>query len=91
MHIYASRFGFGVALLECILCRTLDPRFESHQRLCVNKFVDQKGSAAMLDIKRSAGVTLEVNLKNPLHTGKETCKQELHPGFETSGRRHQKS
>ena len=31
--------------------------------------VDLKGTAAMPDIKRSAGVTPEVNLRNPLHTG----------------------
>ena len=31
------------------------------------KYVDQTGSAAMLATKRSAGVTPEVNLRNPLH------------------------
>ena len=40
-------------------------------------------SAAMLAVKRSAGVTLEVNLRNPLHTGNETCKQEILPDLET--------
>ena len=32
-----------------------------------DKYVDQKGSAAMLDIKRSAGVAPNMNLRNPLH------------------------
>ena len=45
----------------------------------------------MLAIKRLAGVAPEVNLKNPLHTGKEARKQGIHPGFETQGRCHQKS
>ena len=34
----------------------------------------RKGLAAMLVVKRSAGVTPEVNLRNLLHTGKEVCK-----------------
>ena len=45
----------------------------------------------MLATKRSAGVTLEVNLRNPLHADKKTCKQGIHPDFETQGRHHQKS
>ena len=44
----------------------------------------------MLAIKRSASVTPEVNLENPLHPGKETGKRGIHPGFETNGRHHQK-
>ena len=45
----------------------------------------------MLAAKRSAGVTPEVNPRNPWcirnkHTGKE-----IHPGLETQGRRQQKS
>ena len=39
--------------------------------LYVYKYVDQKGSAAMLAIKRSEGVTPKVNLRNPLHVGEE--------------------
>ena len=42
-------------------------------------------------VKRSADVTLEVNLKNPLHVGNKAHKQGIHPGFETQGRHHQKS
>ena len=38
----------------------------------------------MLADKRSAGVTPEVNLRNPLYPG------EIHIGFETRGRRHLK-
>ena len=43
----------------------------------------------MLAINRSAGVTPEVNLKKPLHTGKEVPKQGIHPAFETLGRHGQ--
>ena len=39
----------------------------------VNKYVDQKGSAAMLAVNRSAGVALEVNLRNPFHTSEKAC------------------
>ena len=39
----------------------------------------------------SAGVVLGVNLRNPLHVGNEVCKQGIHPGYETQGRRHRKS
>ena len=42
-------------------------------------------------VKRSAGVTPEVNLRNSLHTGDKAHKQWIHPGFETQGRHHQKS
>ena len=37
----------------------------------VNKYVDINGSVAMLAMTKLAGVTLEVNHTNPLHTGKE--------------------
>ena len=37
--------------------------------------MDENGSAAMLAAKRSAGVAPEVNLRIPLCTGKEACKQ----------------
>ena len=58
----------------------------------MSKYVDQKGngSAAMLAAKSSAGVTLEVNLRNPLYAGNEAYKRGIHPGFETQGRRHWK-
>ena len=47
----------------------------------------------MLPVKRSAGVTLWVNLKNKnlLHVGKEARMWGICPGFETQGRHHQKS
>ena len=52
-------------------------------RVYVCKYLDQKGSAALLTTKRSAGVAPEVNLRNPLHEGKKQHKQGIHPGFET--------
>ena len=45
----------------------------------------------MLAINRSTGVAPEVNLRNQLHADDEARYQELHPGFETQPRRHQKS
>ena len=39
--------------------------------MLVHKYVDRNGSAAMLTAKRSAGVTLEVNLRNMLYAGEE--------------------
>ena len=36
----------------------------------------------MLVIKTSAGVALDVNLRNLLHVSKEACKQGIHPDFE---------
>ena len=45
----------------------------------------------MLAVKRSAGVALDVNLRNAFHTSEEACKPRIHPGFETHGRYHQKS
>ena len=50
-----------------------------------------KGLASMLSIKSSAGVILDVNLRNPLHTGKKAHMHGFHSGFETQGRHHQKS
>ena len=41
----------------------------------VLKYMDWNGSVAMLVAKRSAGVTPEVNLRIPLHTSDEACKQ----------------
>ena len=48
-----------------------------------SKYMTQKGSAAMLAIKRSAGVAPEVNLRNLLRTGEEACKRGIHYDFET--------
>ena len=36
----------------------------------------------MLEIKRSAGVSPEVNLMNSLHADDKAHKQGIHPGFE---------
>ena len=33
----------------------------------------------MLAVKRSAGVTPEVNMRNPLHVGDEVLKQRIYP------------
>ena len=57
----------------------------------VCKYVDRKCSAAMLVVKRSAGVAPEVNLRNSLHAGKKAHKPLFHPGFETQGRHHHTS
>ena len=43
----------------------------------------------MLAVKRSAGVTSEVNLRNPLHTSDEANKWMIHAGFEIQYRHHQ--
>ena len=40
----------------------------------VYKYMDPKGLAAMLAVKRSADVTPEVNLRNPLHASDEVHK-----------------
>ena len=40
----------------------------------VYKCVNCKGVAAVLAMKRSAGVTPEVNLRNPFHVGQEAYK-----------------
>ena len=44
----------------------------------------------MLATKRSADITLKMDLRNPLCTGDKACKQGIHSGFETQSRRHQK-
>ena len=69
--------------LERTLCYTLDPRFKSHQSWFF--FHMQVHSAAMLAVERTAGVAPEVNLRNLLCAGDETCKQEILSGFETPG------
>ena len=45
--------------------------------------VDQKGSAV--------DVALEVNQRNPLHTGEEACMLGTHHGFESHSSHPQKS
>ena len=49
-----------------ILCCTVHSRFKSYQWLFTLK-EDQKRLEVILVIKRSAGVTPEVNLRPPLH------------------------
>ena len=74
-----SFFLFSAArtsvLSHAVRQRVLDPGLKSHQYLYVCKYVDWNGFGAMLATKRSAGVTPEVNLRNPLHVGDEACKQ----------------
>ena len=53
--------------------------------MLVRKYADENGSTAMLIIKRSAGVALEVNLRIPLCTGNEARKQEDPPRLLNSG------
>ena len=60
-------------------------------KIPVYKYVDEKGSAAMLAIKRSSGVVPEMNLRNPLHAGDTAQQWEINPGFETEGICDQKS
>ena len=45
----------------------------------------------MLATKKLAGGAPEINVRNPLHAGVEAYKWGIHPGFETTGRLHQKS
>ena len=50
---------------------------------CVDmyKYVDLKVSAAMVVNNNYAGVTSEVNLRNPLHVGNKVPKQGIYPDF----------
>ena len=57
----------------------------------VRKHIDQKGSAAMLNSARSAGVAPEVNLKNALYAGNKAFKWGVLLGFDTQGLFQQKS
>ena len=45
--------------------------------------MEQNSFTATLLIKRSAGVTPQVNVRNPLHTGNKAHKQGIQLGFET--------
>ena len=68
--------------------------FESHQCLLLQvqvRWSKKPGSVTILATKRSAGVTPEVNLRNPLHMGNEAHKQGFHLGFEAQSRHSQKS
>ena len=68
-----------------------EPRTSTNACRHVCRYVDRKGLGAMLTSIQSAGVPQEVNLKNSLHAGNKACKRGIHPGFETQGRRYQKS
>ena len=72
-------------MLEHTLYCTLIPGSSpTNAYVHVCKYVDHKGTAAMLAVKGSARFTQGMNLKNPLHTGSEAHKRE-------DPRRHQKS
>ena len=48
-------------------------------------YADHEGSVTVMDIKKSAGVTPQVNLRNPLQAGNKTHKGVIQTlGFETS-------
>ena len=64
-----------------------DLGLEPQQCLHLSKNVEKNGSAT----KRLAGVALQVNLRDALHTANKECNQGIHPGFETQDRRHQQS
>ena len=50
-----------------------------------------QGSEIQKFIKRLAGLTAEVNLRNPFHADEEPGNWGINPGFETQGRQQQKS
>ena len=81
--------------LQCRACGTdghgFEPQTSTNACGHVCRYMDRKGSAAMLTSIQSVGVAPEVNLRNSLHAGDKAHKQGIHPGFETQGRRHQKS
>ena len=58
--------------------------------MLVRNCVDENSLAAMLIAKRWAGVSPEVNLRNPLHAGDKAHKWWIHHGFETQGGHHQR-
>ena len=57
---------------------------------CKSKLYE-KGLAAMLVIKRSTGVTPEMNLINPFCAGDKAYKKGIHPCVDIQARLHQKS
>ena len=57
----------------------------------VFKYMDQKGLATMLTNIELAGITPEVNLRNPLCTSEKACKQGIRHGFESQDRYHKNS
>ena len=73
-----------------VLCHTVSQQHARSQTgarpMLVHKYMEQ-----MLDVKRSAGVTPDVNLKNLLYKATKHASKGTHPGFETQTRHHQKS
>ena len=62
----------------------------TNARAHVCKHVGRKGLVVNRPLQ-SAGVTREVNLRNPLYAGEKAHRGGIHPGFETLGTHHQKS
>ena len=53
--------------------------------------LSKRGSVAMLAANRLAGVTSEMNLRIPSHSGDEVHKEGIHPGFELRSKRQYRS
>ena len=53
----------------------------SPTNVCNHKYVDEKGFAVMLAVKRPVGVAPEMNLRNTLHTGDKASEESC--SFET--------
>ena len=53
---------------------------------CRKNILLETVESAMLATQMSAGVTPELNLKNPFHLSVQWYKWEIHPGFETQGK-----
>ena len=51
-------------------------------------YMDKKQLGHHAGCQSSAGVTLEINQRNTLHTGDEEGKPGIHPGFETHSKHH---
>ena len=64
------------------------PRRLHATKMTINSKWIKNGLAPMLPVKGSAGVTPDVNLRNPLHAGGEARKQVIRPGFEIQDRNH---
>ena len=83
----SGRIVYSAVLCTQRMVMGLNPTNACGHMIC--KYMDWKGSAAMVASVQSAGVTPEVNLR--ITTGEKACKQGFHPSFETQGRHHQKS
>ena len=88
----SGRVVYSAVLAACGMdSHVFEPQTSTNACRHVCRYMDRKGSAAMLTSILSAGVTPEVNLRNSLHAGNKARKRGIHPGFETQGRRYQKS